>query len=490
MPRGELLQKGIERSKERGIGQVGVLSDICKKRQRCGIGGAEFFEKVGRSRAMRRVRVWIGLGVGLLVVGLFVLKPSKGGGKHDAFFSGLNRVLKGQAEGQPALVIDLGRLDHNTEAIRRVVREPYRLRIVVKSLPSLELLSYLCKKTDAKGLMVFHARFLPRLFGHFGGQMDYLLGKPWSVEAAQFAVRSMGSAQKQPLLGAVQWLVDSRQRLERYLAWAKAEGLVLRINLEIDVGLRRGGFADAKALKEALNVIASHPKHLVFSGLMGYDGHVPHTPFAVPSQRSAVQRAFQEVLRRYEAFVSEARSAYPSMFAKPLTLNGGGSKTYSLYQGMEKRTSIRDLSIGSAFLQPAHFDFYTLAAHRPAVWIAAPVLKKLEGNQVAFLESFEGLLRWWDPNRGRSFYIYGGGWSREIASPTGLVVEPLTAGAPNANLLPNQSLLIGSDAVEIEQGDFVFFRPMEGDALLNFETIDAVRGGQVIARWKSFPVRF
>ncbi len=428
--------------------------------------------------------------LGAFGVLLFWIKPRERGGKHDAFFAAINHALKKQAEGQPALVIDLDRLDANAEAIRRVVKAPYHLRIVVKSLPSLDLLSYLCKKNDAKGLMVFHARFLPRLFQHFGEKMDYLLGKPWPVEAAQFVVRSVESAQRRPMLGAIQWLVDSRQRLERYLAWAKSEGLRLRINLEIDVGLRRGGFSEMAGLKEALGVIAAHPNHLVFSGLMGYDGHVPHTPFTIPSQKAAVERAFQDVLRRYRLFVHEAKSAYPSLFAKPLVFNGGGSKTYALYRGMEKRSEIRDLSIGSAFLQPVHFDFYTLKAHRPAVWIAAPVLKKLKGNHVPFVESFNGLFRWWDPNRARSFYIYGGGWSQSIVSPGGLAVEPLTAGPPNANLLPNQSLLIGSEKVDIQQGDYVFFRPMEGDALLNFETIYAIKNGKVVAMWKSFPVRF
>lgn len=437
----------------------------------------------------RRVRLVL-LFLGIVGIVIFFCKPSKQGGKHDAFFQSMNALLQAHAQGQPALVVDLDRLEHNADAISSIVREGYALRIVVKSLPSLELLAHLQERTKARAFMIFHARFLPALYGRFGRRFDYLLGKPWPVEAARFAVNSVPHKEKAGLFDSVQWLVDSTDRLTAYLKWAKQEKVKLRVNLEIDVGLHRGGFGDVEHLKRAFVILQKNPSFLLFSGFMGYDGHVPYTPFTFPSQKTAVQRAFDGVLQKYKSFYEAAKAHAPALFAKKLTLNGGGSKTYTLYQGLGKKSIIRDISIGSAFLQPAHFDFYTLSKHRPAVFIGAPVIKKLRGNHVAFLDSFDSLVRWWDPNRAYSFYIYGGGWSSTITSPPGLFIEPLTAGLPNANLLPNQSLLVGSEKVLLREREYVFFRPMEGDALLNFDTIYAVRKGRLVKRWKSFPVRY
>ncbi|PWG74412.1 alanine racemase, partial [Enterococcus hirae] len=69
--------------------------------------------------------------------------------------------------------------------------------------------------------------------------VDMLLGKPLPVQAARQFYSETGSAfdaERQ-----LQWLIDSRPRLEQYLQLANDLDRRLNINLEIDVGLHRGG---------------------------------------------------------------------------------------------------------------------------------------------------------------------------------------------------------------------------------------------------------
>ncbi len=39
----------------------------------------------------------------------------------------------------------------------------------------------------------------------------------------------------------IQWLIDTKQRLQQYLEIAQLYALSLHVNIEIDVGLHRGG---------------------------------------------------------------------------------------------------------------------------------------------------------------------------------------------------------------------------------------------------------
>ncbi len=81
----------------------------------------------------------------------------------------------------------------------------------------------------------------------------------------------------------VQWLVDSEERLREYLDFARRRGITLRVNLEIDVGLHRGGRESNEELGRMLGIIAAGSGRLVFAGFMGYDGHVAHVPLYIGS---------------------------------------------------------------------------------------------------------------------------------------------------------------------------------------------------------------
>ncbi len=49
---------------------------------------------------------------------------------------------------------------------------------------------------------------------------------------------------------------------------------------------------------------------------------------------------------------------------------------------------MNDIAAGSCVVKPSTFDFFTLDTHIPALFIAAPILKKINSYEVPFLELF------------------------------------------------------------------------------------------------------
>ena len=164
-----------------------------------------------------------------------------------------------------------------------------------------------------------------------------------------------------------------------------------------------------------------------------------------------------------------------------LTLNGGGSSTYTLYP---TTSVISDISVGSALLKPMTYDLPTLEEHEPAIFIATPILKKTHPAVIPFIGR-ASLNPWVD-----GYFIYGGGWGSEIVYPTGLDQHPLMAGSPNGNLVSNQSFLWGDADPLVGPGDFVFYRPDQSDELFLFDEIHLLRGGKLVGSWRPFATRY
>src|SRR5258708_5902661 len=169
-------------------------------------------------------------------------------------------------------------------------------RIVVKSLPSPKLIEEIARGLSAERFMVFNGPMVLDT-AHVRSTADMLLGKPLpalEVAAVCDQLAAAGFAGFRP-----QWLVDTPQRIQEYAQVAKSRGQVFRVNAEIDVGLHRGGFQRVQDLAAALDLIKQHPS-LEFSGLMGYDPHVPKMPSPV--------RAYAAVIKRYQESVDVVRS--------------------------------------------------------------------------------------------------------------------------------------------------------------------------------------
>jgi D-serine deaminase-like pyridoxal phosphate-dependent protein len=426
--------------------------------------------------------------VGVSVLGAGVAawrKPADISADYSSYFAGINRELQRAGIGEPTIIIDLDRVDHNLHEIVTHIIPPVNYRIVTKSLPSVELLKYVMQKSGSQRLMAFHAPYLTWMMREFPGA-DILLGKPLLVDSARAFYRGLTPADQENASGRIQWLVDTPVRLETYLVLAEELGIRLCINIEIDVGLKRGGVEDLDTFATLLGIIADHPERLIFTGLMGYDAHVPHAPPLI----SSVGAAFRGTLGRYGEFVAFGQVQYPDLF-KPglnipaLTFNSGGSSTYFMFAN---QAIVNDVAAGSAVVKPATFG--SLTHHQPALFIAAPVLKKMDGIQLPFLGPLADLMQWWNPNMGTSLYLYGGGWAADIVSPPGVMLNELAADPPNQNLQPNQSLYHVSKRSPLQIGDFVFFQPQQGDAISQFERLLVMRDGRLVDTWHSFPSRY
>ncbi len=419
---------------------------------------------------MKRRRVVVAAVIGIAVVLLPLFKPADRGAAHDAYFAAMQGALRDAGIAKPVLVLDLDRLDSNVDHLRKVIAPPRSFRIVAKSLPSVPLVRYIAERTDSHALMVFHEPFM-RAWAQAMPGAEQLVGKPLPAAAARrFYAEVVTSTGFDPVR-QVQWLVDSEARLHQYHKLAQDLGRRLRINIEIDVGLHRGGLVRPDALPALLDIIAGDSDYLEFAGLMGYDAHVAHAPPILSSPK----RELRAVLDRYRAFVDAGRRAQPALFAAPLTFNGAGSKTYPMYGPAD---ILNDLAAGSGLVKPSDFDVPSLAAHTPALWIAAPVLKRIKGVQIPFVPWLGRLMTWWNANRAVTYFIYGGGWLASYASPTGLIDNNVYGFSTN------QAIVNGSLRTQLTPDDFIFLRPTQSErVMLEFGDIVVVRGGTVVDHW-------
>jgi D-serine deaminase-like pyridoxal phosphate-dependent protein len=241
------------------------------------------------------------------------------------------------------------------------------------------------------------------------------------------------------------------------------------------VGLHRGGVAGPAALSAMLDAIAAHPDHLDLSGFMGYD---PHVGMGVPRILGTPQELLARAMRLYQGYVDQLRSEHPTLWREELTLNTAGSPTYRLHEAEDLSN---DISVGTGLLKPAHYDLPALAEHRPAAWIATPVLKSTGPVRIPALDERSRLFSWWDVNQRETFFLYGGNWMAQYASPRGLQANALYGRSSN------QEIVNGPKSVGLAVDDHVFLRPHQSESvLLQFGDLLAMRGGRIQEQWPVF----
>ena len=220
------------------------------------------------------------IGLGAVAAGGWLLRPGNQGAPHTPYFQSINDHLRNASPGRPLMLVDQQRLVRNCHTLKAMLPSRCALRIVAKSLPSVPMIQTVMRETGSDRVMVFHQPFMNALADAEPG-VDMLLGKPMPVQAArQFYNELSGDFDADRQL---QWLIDSRPRLDQYLQLAIDLDRRLNINLEIDVGLHRGGLTDPSQLDEIISLIQAHPAHLRFSGFMGYDAHVGKLPGFIQS---------------------------------------------------------------------------------------------------------------------------------------------------------------------------------------------------------------
>lgn len=412
----------------------------------------------------------------LVVAFVFLIKPKDEGSFYTEYFSKLNSELKTNGFGKPVVLLDLDRLDENLFTLSKNIPPPLHYRIVVKSLPSLDLLRYITKFTNTNRLMVFHSGDIVMLLSdpEFSS-FDILLGKPMPVRALEDIYQKT----KVDRFQKIHWLVDTETRLNQYLEFAKSKNIKLHLVLEIDIGLHRGGFGNPTDTNTVFSMVQENSKNLEFDGFMGYEPHVASVPVLLGDKNEAIEKEIQSSLVKYERFVSLGKKSFPTLFAKELLLNGGGSKTYRFYQ--KNQQVVNDVSVGSALVMPTDFDVSTLTEHKPAFFIAAPVLKRLEGTTIPFLESFSFLFPLWNPNLQVTYFTYGGAYLAKKESPKGLFDNSLYGASTN------QGILNGSISTGLQPDDYVFYRPTQSEKVMaEMGEVVLLRNGKIIGTWKCF----
>lgn len=410
------------------------------------------------------------IAAGGLGVAAVALKPNDNGAPHQPYFVALSQALKTAGLAQPTLIIDKQALDHNIAQVKQATAlHTLPVRLVVKSLPSLELLGYLSQQLNSQRFMVFNLPMLSTMIQHYP-QGDFLLGKPLAVLSVKewLAVDANRAA-----LPSIQWLIDSPQRLTEYAELAKLFNVQLRLNLEIDVGLHRGGFVGMTAFKQVVEGIKQNPQ-LQLAGLMGYEAHVGKLPTLFNMQQKAWDN-FTHLYQQAKQVLSQA-----GYNTQQLTLNAGGSPTYTLHAN---GTVANEVAIGTAFVQPCDFDLATLSQHQAACFIATPVLKSLNPALIPAIEWADGVRRWWNINTQQGYFIHGGNWLAKPESPQGLALSGLYGRSSN------QELWLGSPSQQLKVNDYIFFRPQQSEAVfLQFGDIAVFdsQHKQIIQRWPVF----
>ena len=402
-----------------------------------------------------------------IAAALAIGKPGDKGGSHTKYFQSINQLLKKNGVDKPTLVIDLERLNRNIDRVSQSVgqADEKTYRIVTKSLPSPQLVQYVQQRSGTKALMAFHRPFLESM-ANISPDSDILLGKPLPINAARtFYENHHGDFEPSRQL---QWLIDTNDRLMQYKRLAEEIDTKMRINLEIDVGLRRGGFDAGEQLANALSIISENPEQFQFSGFMGYDAHLMSIP------QLFVKRELNKVKQRYAACVNQLREDFNQLFCPELCFNGAGSPTFKYY---ENDQLVNDLSAGSCLLKPGDYDLPILDEFEASAFIASPVLKQLQGARLPTLEWAGSLLRGWNKNYEQTFFCYGGNWLAKPVSPPGL-------SSHFAYTSSNQQGYMASHSVDIDVDDFIFMRPSQSEAvLLQFGDLLVIKDNRIVDYW-------
>ncbi len=381
-------------------------------------------------------------------------------------FAAMQDALRAAAHCQPVVVVDRERLDRNLDQLAATVPAGFGVRIVAKSLPSIDLLRYVMERLDTDRLMTFNLPML-RTLAAVLPDVDQLCGKPFPVAAADRFYDMPGAS-----TARVQWLVDTPDRLAQYEELATRRGLRLRVSFELDIGLHRGGFAPGAVLRSALERVGSG--ELDFAGFMGYEAHVAKFPAG-----RLRDRVFARALDTYRDAIDIARRVHGDDAIDSAILNAAGSPTYALHDGAGPANEI---SIGSALLKGTDFDTDLLGAFQPAVYIAAPVLKVLDAPQVPGLPA-DG--RRFGRRRARSrraVFIHGGHWLAGPVHPPGLRHSRLFGRSSN------QEMFTLTGDAPLEPDDFVFLRPTQTEAvLLQFGDIAVFDAGSIVEHWPAMP---
>ncbi len=426
--------------------------------------------------SFRRKLLLGGLATAGLGASAAFLRPKDVGNNHSDYFKDISNALKQAEISKPTLVIDKTALNQNIQALSQHIDDSFKYRIVGKSLPSLPLLNTVMQGTNTQRLMMFHQPFLNQTVNAFP-QSDILMGKPMPVASAVNFYRELDTGKGFEASRQLQWLIDTPERLRQYQQLAEQLNVDMQINLELDVGLHRGGIKEDQDLVEILKIIQADPR-LSLSGLMGYEPQIAKVPGNKLALRDKAMQIYSDKLKLAQQVMGQDLSQ--------LTLNAAGSPTYRYYNQEQfpyakGNFPHNELSAGSCLVKPLDFDLPTLTDHRPASFIATPVLKALNKTELPGVPGLGKLMAMWNPNQAKTFFTYGGYWKAKPESPQGLSFNPIFGRSSN------QEMLNGSKRITLQADDWMFLRPTQSEfVFLQFGDIAVYDQGEITDLWPVF----
>ncbi|WP_170325774.1 alanine racemase [Ruegeria arenilitoris] len=364
----------------------------------------------------------------------------------------LSDTLHAYGVDKPVTVVDLDRLDANCALA--VSRSDVGLarRLVAKSLPCLPLLDHIRGRISTSDLMTFSEPMLQALL-QAEPKTDHLIGKPLPVSSAARVLAACPDA-----AARVQWLIDTPERLHDYLALAADRQSALRLSLEVDIGLHRGGFQPEHVADIAREIDANPNARL--SGLMGYEAHLAKLPGFLK------KRATRMSADAFRCAVSNLPKG-----EEGLCLNTGGSLTFQSYGARDGATEV---AFGSVLVKPSDFDHASTQEFQPAAFIATPILKAMPGNSLPGLDFLK--------RTKTDIAVFGGHFLAQPVFPAGFGYSTIFGRSSN------QEVWTGPPSAIVAPGNIALLRPTQSEAVLNqFGTMLAVRGNQVVAEWECLP---
>lgn len=371
---------------------------------------------------------------------------------------------------RPFAWLDMQALDTNIKFINQRVRDK-KVRIATKSIRSIQVLNYIYEKLEnVSGFMTFTASetcyLLENGFDHL------LIGYPvWEEHSVL------------PIFDYIKkgydvcFMIDDVRQAKWLNALAKRENLEISICIDINLsiessiiyfGTRRSSIKTIKVLKELLDSLQKL-SHLQINGVMGYEAQLAGVgDVSIQKWKRPIIQQLQKRSRKQVAkFRNEAVDTILSVTGELEFVNGGGSGSIDF---TSQCPEVTEITVGSAFFNPALFDQYSALNLRPAAGFALRITRNPEehvvvchgGGYIASgAISIDKQPVLYEKGKFEYFSLEGAG---EVQTPLKVITKET-----------------------LKLGDTLYFRHAKaGELCERFTKLEAIRNGQHINSFKTY----
>jgi D-serine deaminase-like pyridoxal phosphate-dependent protein len=428
---------------------------------------------VGRRRFIAGAAAVAGTGALPVVPGLAKSagrssEPPIGAGGQPMAMPDLARLAREIGRGQPVAFVDLAAVDQNINVVVDFARtEGWAVRPAMKTFRAPGLISYILERMPQPRALIFNLAEVDELVASAPPNPDLMTGYPPTIGQLEDFLGRPSPAGQPPYTLRV--LVDSVPLMQRLADLVKTtpRPLPIDVALEFDVGMGRGGFNNPGELQAAVDVLRTARGGLRLGAVLGYDGHATLTGEAPYRKLVAIQamRSYRRLLRE---LAKRAGDLYDDA---TLIRNGPASSNYRNWRG----GPANEIACGSAFVYPGYLNGgYHVAGLAPALTLAGAVIRITSDHPS--LPVTETTL----PGSTREeIIVQPVGAVGEVVYPKNTAGDELSGGG--------NAMVVNKGALQL--GDYMLFNPTQAeDGIGRFRSLIAVREGQVLRVWPTFPL--